>query len=155
MKGNDRILETLNDLLSEELTAISQYMVHAEMCNNWEYERLHKAGQGRAVEEMKHAEELIERILFLEGKPIVSQLKKFHIGAEVEAQHNSDRALEAMAIEAYNNAIRLAVEVGDNGSRELLEKILKDEEKHINTLEGQLDQIGQMGIQNYLAEQIH
>jgi len=154
MKGNEKILEKLNDLLADELTAINQYMVHSEMCDNWGYERLHKADEKRAIDEMKHAERLIARILFLEGTPIVSNLKKINIGAEVEKQHRHDWDAENGAIKSYNDGIRLAMELGDNGTRELLEAILKDEEDHIDWLEAQLDQIKQMGVQNYLVEQI-
>ena len=154
MKGNEKIIEKLNLLLADELTAISQYMVHAAMCNNWGYKKLHDAAEKRAIDEMKHAEKLIDRILFLEGLPIVSNLNPMHIGAMVPAQHQNDHASEEGAIHDYNMDIRLAVEVGDNGSRELLEAILKDEEEHIDFLEAQLDQISQMGIQNYLVEQI-
>ena len=154
MKGNNKIIETLNNLLSDELTAINQYIVHSEMCANWGYEKLHEADEKRAIDEMKHAEKLIGRILFLEGIPIVSQLKKITIGADVEAQHKNDWAAEEGAVKAYNAGIALAVEVGDNGTRELLDSILKDEEVHIDWLEAQLDQIKQLGIQNYLVEQI-
>jgi len=153
MKGNDKIIEKLNALLADELTAINQYMVHSEMCANWMYEHLHEAIEKRAIDEMKHAEKLIARILFLEGRPVVSILNPLNIGAEVEAQLASDWAAEAGAIKMYNDGISLAVQVGDNGTRELLESILKDEEVHIDWLEAQLDQIKQMGIQNYLAEQ--
>jgi bacterioferritin len=154
MKGNDRILATLNALLADELTAINQYMVQSEMCDNWGYEKLHKATEKRAIDEMKHAERLIARILFLEGSPIVTKLNPIHIGAEVEAQHKNNVASEIGAIQAYNEGIRLAVEVADNGTRELLESILKDEEAHIDWLEAQLDQIRQVGVQNYLTEQL-
>ena len=154
MKGNSKILATLNDLLADELTAINQYMVQSEMCDNWGYEKLHKAIEKRAVDEMKHAEKLIGRILFLEGTPIVSKLNKINIGAEVESQHKSDWNAEQGAIKAYNEGIRLAVEVADNGTRELLDSILKDEEDHIDWIEAQLDQIKQMGVQNYLVEQL-
>ena len=154
MKGNDKIIEKLNALLADELTAINQYMVHSEMCANWMYEHLHKAIEKRAIDEMKHAERLIGRILFLDGRPIVSVLNPLNIGAEVEAQIKNDWAAEAGAVKAYNEGIGLAVQVGDNGTRELLESILKDEEDHIDWLEAQLDQIKQMGIQNYLVEQI-
>jgi bacterioferritin len=154
MKGNEKIIERLNALLADELTAVSQYMVHSEMCANWGYERLHKAVEKRAIDEMKHAEKLIGRVIFLEGKPIVSDLNKINIGPEVEAQIKNDWAAEDGAVKAYNEGIRLAVEVGDNGTRELLESILKDEEAHIDWLEAQLDQIKQMGIQNYLVEQV-
>ena len=154
MKGNDQIIETLNALLADELTAVNQYMVHSEMCANWGYERLHKAIEKRAIDEMKHAEKHIGRIIFLEGMPIVSNLNKITIGPDVEAQLKNDWAAEEGAIKSYNEGIRLAVEVGDNGTRELLESILKDEEEHIDWLEAQLDQINQMGIQNYLVEQV-
>ena len=154
MKGNDKIIATLNDLLSDELTAINQYWVHAEMCSNWGYERLHEGAEKRALEEMKHAEMLIERIIFLDGKPVVSNLKGIHIGGEVETQHKNDLAAEDGAVVGYNAGVAQARDLGDNGTRELLESILKDEEDHLDWLEAQLDQIGQMGIQNYLAQQL-
>ncbi len=154
MKGNDQIIERLNDLLADELTAINQYMVHSEMCANWGYERLHEAIEKRAIDEMKHAEKLIARILFLEGKPIVNKLLAMHIGGDVETQIKNDWTAEDGAVKAYNEGIRLAVELGDNGTRALLESILSDEEDHIDWLEAQLDQIQQMGIQKYLTEQI-
>jgi bacterioferritin len=154
MKGNDKILENLNELLADELTAINQYMVQSEMCADWGYQKLHEAIEKRAIEEMKHAEKLIGRILFLEGKPVVSNLNKINIGATVDAQHHNDREAEEMAIKAYNDGIRLAVEVGDNGTRDLLEEILEDEEEHIDWIESQLDQIEQMGLQVYLGEQL-
>lgn len=154
MKGDTRILDRLNDLLSDELTATNQYMVHSEMCDNWKYERLHKAVEGRAITEMKHAEKLIARVLFLEGKPIVSNLKKINIGENVEEQFKNDLQAEHDAVKAYNDAIRVATDVGDNGTRDMLDDILEDEEEHVDWLEAQLDQIEQMGIQNYLVEQI-
>jgi bacterioferritin len=154
MKGNDKVIATLNDLLSDELTAINQYMVHSEMCDNWHYDKLHEADEKRAIDEMRHAEKLIARILFLEGAPTVSKLKKISIGATIEAQHRNDLGAEAGAIASYNNGIRLCVEAGDNGSRELLEGILKDEEEHLDWLEAQLDQIEQMGLSSYLVEQV-
>lgn len=154
MKGNDRIIETLNALLSDELTAINQYMVHSEMCDNWGYARLHQAIEKRAVDEMKHAEKLIGRILYLEGRPIVSNLGPVRIGAEVEPQLRNDHEAEKGAVAAYNAAIALAVELADNGTRELLESVLKDEEAHIDWLEAQLDQIGQMGLPSYLSQQL-
>ncbi len=154
MQGNKRVIQKLNDLLADELTAINQYMVHAEMCDNWQYERLHKADEKRAIDEMKHAEKLIERILFLEGRPVVDKLLKMHIGPDVETQHKNDRKSEFDAIKSYNDGIKIAREALDNGTEEILEGILKDEEDHIDWLEAQLDQIKQMGIQNYLVEQI-
>jgi bacterioferritin len=154
MKGNDRMIERLNAMLADELTAINQYMVQSEMCANWGYEKLHKAIEKRAIVEMKHAEKLIGRIIFLEGSPTVSKLNRIEIGADVETQHKNDREAETGAIAAYNRAIRQAVELADNGTRELFESILKDEEAHIDWLEAQLDQIAQLGIQNYLVEQL-
>jgi bacterioferritin len=154
MKGNDRVIEKLNALLADELTAISQYMVQAEMCANWGYKHLAEVIEKRAMDEMKHAEKHISRIIFLEQKPVVSELNKIHIGEVVEAFHKNDWESESGAIQAYNAAIQVAVEVGDNGTRELLESILKDEEEHIDWIEAQLDQIKQMGIQVYLSEQI-
>jgi bacterioferritin len=153
MKGNEKVLTALNGLLSDELTAINQYMVHSEMCANWNYGRLHEAIEKRAIDEMKHAERLIARILFLEGVPVVSKLKDIHIGPEVTKQLLNDWNAEDGAVKAYNAAIRLCVEVGDNGTRELLEATLKDEEAHIDWLEAQRDQIEQMSVQNYLARQ--
>ncbi|MCL4468279.1 MAG: bacterioferritin [Deltaproteobacteria bacterium] len=154
MKGNKKVIEHLNARLSEELTAINQYMVHAQMCENWKYSRLHDMIEKRAIDEMKHAEKLIDRILFLEGVPIVSKLNKLFIGAHVPAMHENDRSAEETAIRGYNESIRLAVAAGDNGTSELLKAILKDEEDHIDLLEAQLDQLKQIGVQNYLIEQI-
>ena len=154
MKGNAKIIAVLNELLADELTAINQYIVHSEMCANWGYENLHKLIEKRAIDEMKHAEKHIDRILFLENLPIVSELNKMHIGEGVEAFHKNDHQSEFDAIASYNDGIHLAVEVGDNGTRELLESILKDEEDHIDWIEAQLDQISQMGLQVYLSEQI-
>lgn len=154
MKGNAQVIETLNQLLADELTAINQYMVHSEMCADWGYERLHEAIEKRAIEEMRHAEKLIGRILFLEGTPIVSNLNKIIIGPKVETQIKNDALAETGAVKMYNQGIRQAVDLGDNGTRDLLESILADEEVHLDWLEAQLDQIEQMGIQNYLVEQI-
>jgi len=154
MKGNPKILETLNNLLADELTAINQYMVHSEMCDSWGYAKLHKIIEKRAIDEMKHAEKLIGRILFLEGKPIVSNLKSIHIGGEVPSQLSNDRTAEEGAIQAYNDAIRQAGELGDNGTRDFLQSILKDEESHIDLIEAQLDQIKQMDLKNFLVEQL-
>jgi bacterioferritin len=154
MKGNEKIIATLNNLLSDELTAISQYMVHSEMCDNWGFEKLHKAIEGRAITEMKHAEKLIARLLFLEGIPIVSELKKISVGADIEAQFKNDLAAEYGAVKGYNEAVRLAYELNDNGSRELLDSILTDEEDHVDWLEAQMDQVKMMGIQAYLVEQL-
>lgn len=154
MKGNPKVIKKLNDLLADELTAINQYMVHSEMCDNWGYGKLHEKTEKRAIDEMKHAEKLIARIIFFEGAPTVSKLNKITIGKDVETQINNDWAAENDAIKHYNAAIKLAVEAGDNGTREILEDILEDEEAHIDWLEAQQDQIKQLGIQNYLIEQI-
>ncbi|HVN55092.1 MAG TPA: bacterioferritin [Anaerolineaceae bacterium] len=154
MKGNLEVLKTLNNLLSDELTAISQYMVHSSMNSNWGYGKLHDAVEKRAIDEMKHAEMLIDRILFLEGEPVVSDLKKMCIGPKVDIQLADDLESEIGAVKAYNDAIRLAGEKGDNGTRDLFISILKDEEAHLDWLETQLEEISQMGIQNYLVMQV-
>lgn len=153
MKGNEKLISTLNSLLSDELTAISQYMVHSEMCDNWGYHRLHDKVEKRAMQEMKHAEKLIARIIFLEGKPIVSKLKQLNIGPDVKTQLANDLAAELEASKSYNSAIKEALEVSDGVSRELLESILQEEEEHIDWLEAQHDQIEQYGLSNYLANQ--
>jgi len=153
MKGNAKLLQTLNDLLSDELTAIMQYIVHSEMCANWGYERLHKKVEGRSIEEMKHAERLIARILFLEGTPRVDKLNKITIGEQVPAQFAQDLKAEMGAAKAYNEAIHLADEVGDAVTRTMLEEIARDEDRHIDWLEEQLDQIKQMGREVYLSTQ--
>jgi bacterioferritin len=153
MKGNVKIIEMLNGFLADELTAINQYIVHSEMCANWGYGRLHEKVEKRAIEEMKHAEKLIARIIFLEGIPVVSYLKKMNIGATVDTQLKNDLAAEAEAIKSYNDGIRLCLELGDNGTRELIDGNLHDEEEHLDWLEAQLDQVAQMGLQNYLLGQ--
>jgi bacterioferritin len=154
MKGNEKILAKLNDLLADELTAVNQYMVHAEMDDNWAYSRLAESVEKRAIDEMKHAEKLIGRILYLEGTPIVSNLKPMHIGAAVDKQVANDWDAEFGAIKSYNEGIKLCSDLADNGTEQLLKEILKDEEAHIDWLEAQKDQIEQVGIQMYLAEQI-
>jgi bacterioferritin len=154
MKGNDRLLATLNSLLADELTAINQYMVHSEMCDDWGYLRLHKHFEKRAIDEMKHAEKLIGRILFLEGIPIVSELKKIHIGAAVDKQLANDRVAEEGAIKAYNEAIALAGEVKDFATRDFLQAILNDEDAHMDGIEGLQGQIEQMGMQIFLTTQV-
>lgn len=153
MKGNELIIKALNDNLRDELTAINQYIIHAEMCENWGYGKLHKHIRGRSIAEMKHAEAIIARILFLEGLPIVSQLNPMKIGKDVKAMMENDWQAEKDAIASYNEAVKLASDLKDHGSKQLFESNLRDEEAHIDWLEAQLDQIGQMGIQNYLALQ--
>ncbi len=152
MKGKPKILVTLNSLLADELTAINQYMVHSEMCNDWGYGKLHEAIEKRAITEMKHAEKLIGRILFLEGKPTVSKLNPMHIGDGVDAQLKFDRAAEEDAINSYNAGIKQAGDLDDNATRDMLTEILNDEEGHLDWIEAQLEQIKQMGVQNYLAQ---
>jgi bacterioferritin len=154
MKGNDRLINTLNALLADELTAVNQYMVHSEMCDNWGYEKLHKYFEKRAVEEMKHAEKLIARVLFLEGRPVVSELNRISIGAEVPKMLENDHAAEAGAIKAYNEGIKLAGEVNDFATREILEGILEDEDRHIDDIEELQDQIGQMTLPIFLSTQV-
>ncbi|MBS3985038.1 MAG: bacterioferritin [Selenomonadales bacterium] len=154
MKGNEKLIEALNSLLADELSAINQYMVHSEMCANWGYDKLHSKIERRAIEEMKHAEKLIARILFLEGTPIVSELKEIYIGADVAKQLANDRAAEMGAVDAYNSAIILAGEVRDFATREILEAILADEDKHIDAIEELQDQIGHMGLPIFLTTQV-
>ncbi|MEN2998467.1 MAG: bacterioferritin [Brevinematia bacterium] len=154
MKGNPKIIESLNSLLADELTAINQYVVHAEMCANWGYEKLHESFEKRAIDEMKHAEMLIRRILFLEGKPIVSNLREIKIGSEVPKQIENDREAEEYAIKAYNEAIKVAIEVGDFATKTMLEEILRDEDRHIDELEELLDQIHHMGLPVFLSAMI-
>ncbi|MBF0543287.1 MAG: bacterioferritin [Candidatus Riflebacteria bacterium] len=154
MEGNQNLLKELNSLLSDELTAISQYMVHSEMANNWGYEKLHKHFESRAIDEMKHAEMLIGRIIFLEGIPVVSSLKKINIGADVEKQLFHDHSGEIDAIKAYNQAIILAGEVKDYATREMLEKILLDEDRHVDKIEELQDQIKHMTLPVFLSTQV-
>lgn len=154
MKGNPKLIETLNALLADELTAINQYIVHSEMCANWGYDKLHARFEKRAIDEMKHAEKLIARILFLEGTPVVSQLNPIHIGSDVAKQLENDHAAERGAIAAYNAAIQLAGEVGDFATRELLEEILQDEDDHIDKIEEQQDQISHMTLPIFLTTQV-
>jgi bacterioferritin len=151
MKGKPEIVEKLNFLLADELTAINQYFVHAEECADWGYELLHHSIEERSITEMKHAEKLIARILFLEGTPVVGKLNEMHIADTVPGMLENDRKAEIDAIKSYNEAIKLATELLDNGTKELLDGILKDEEAHINYIEEQLKQIEQMGLETYLT----
>lgn len=153
MKGNKKLIDKLNYLLADELTAINQYMVHSEMCDDWGYEKLHKHFEKRAIDEMKHAEKLIGRILFLEGTPVVSKLGKIEIGEDVPKQLASDHKAEMGAIKAYNEVIILAGEVGDFATRELLENILLDEDRHIDEIEELQSQIEQMTLSIFLTTQ--
>jgi len=154
MKGDPKVIAFLNQVLKAELTAINQYFLHAEMCENWGYYRLANLVRKESIEEMTHAEKLMERILYLDGTPNMSDYFKINIGANVEAQFNNDLQLEYDAVKRLNDGIKLCVAQGDNGSRELAEQILTDEEHHIDWLEAQLHDIGEMGIGNYLAQQL-
>jgi bacterioferritin len=154
MKGEIKLIQTLNALLADELSAINQYIVHSEMCANWGYGKLHDHFEKRAIDEMKHAEKLIARILFLEGRPIVSELKGINIGQEIPRQFENDHAAELKAIQAYNVAIQLAGEVNDFATRELLESILNDEDRHIDAIEALQDQISHMTLPLFLTTQV-
>ncbi len=154
MKGDPKVIEFLNQVLKAELTAINQYFLHAEMCENWGYERLAKSSKKESIEEMVHAEKCMERILFLEGTPNMTDYFKINIGATVEAQLKNDLQLEYDAVKRLNDGIKLCTAANDGGSRELAERILSDEEHHIDWLEGQLHAINEMGIANYLAQQL-
>ncbi|MEK7352919.1 MAG: bacterioferritin [Chloroflexota bacterium] len=154
MKGSPKVIKVLNSLLSHELTAVSQYIVHAEICENWGYEKLGGVIQKRAIEEMKHAEKLIGRILFLEGIPIVSELGKMHINADVPKMFAADHVLEDEAIKGYNEAIVICGDAKDYATREIMEHILNDEDRHIDDIENVTDQINQMGLQVFLSIQV-
>ena len=153
MKGNKKLLAVLNSLLADELTAINQYMVHSEMCDNWGYGKLHLAIRKQAIDEMHHAEWLIERIIFFDGAPTVSKLNTIKIGKTVSEMINNDNGDELDAVHAYNDAIKLAREVDDQGTVDLLTRILKMEEGHVDWAEIQRAQIEQMGLENYLVNQ--
>lgn len=155
MRGNDKILEHLGTALKAELTAINQYFLHAKMNENWGYQRLAQHYRKESIEEMVHAEKLMNRILFLEGTPNMTDIGPIKVGTTVKAQLDSDMALELAAVKHLNAAIKDAREVGDNASRALFEEILIDEEEHVDYLEGQLHAISQMGIENYLAQHLH
>jgi bacterioferritin len=154
MKGNAKVVKVLNELLAEELTAINQYMVHSEMCDNWGFQKLHKAIEKQAMDEMRHAEWLIQRVLFLEGAPTVTKLNPVAIGKTVKDMVLNDFNAEVAAVKAYNAAILLASEAGDAITRDLLTKILADEEAHVDWAEQQRDQIALMGLELYLSNQI-
>mgnify|MGYP000869558992 CR=1 FL=1 len=154
MKGDPKIIEVLNKLLADELTAINQYIVHAEMCEDWGYEKLHEHFEKRSITEMKHAEKLIGRILFLEGIPIVSKINEIHIGKDVHKQLENDREAELVAVKSYNEAIALAAELKDHATRDMLQDILNDEDEHVDKIEELLDQIEQMGLPMFLSAQV-
>jgi bacterioferritin len=154
MRGHDQVITALNDVLTAELTAVNQYFVHARMCENWGYQRLWKKVRAESIDEMKHADRLIQRILYLEGVPNLQRLGKVNVGQTVPEQLRLDLEVEKAAVTALNNAIELCRSLGDNGSREMLEDILEGEEEHANWLEAQLTLIAQTGEANYLAQQI-
>ncbi len=155
MKGMPEVLEVLQKALGEELQAINQYFLHAEMQSNWGYKRLYAEIKKQAIGEMKHAEVLIERILFLEGLPNMNDLPKIKVGKSVEEQLQNDLHLEKTAVAEYNQSIATARKAGDNASADLLEVLLKDEEEHVDFLESQLSMIAELGVANYLAQQMH
>lgn len=153
MKSNPKIIDSLNGLLAGELTAINQYIVHAEMCENWGYGKLHKHFEKRAIQEMRHAEKLIGRILFLEGIPKVDKLEKIKIGKDVPEQLKNDHAAEEDTIKRYNAAIALCAELLDHATKNFLQEILDDEDRHIDGIEELQDQVGQMGVEVFLSTQ--
>ncbi len=154
MKGSQKVIDLLNDVLTNELTAVNQYFLHARMCENWGYDRLWRTVRAESIDEMKHADEVIERILYLEGLPNVQRLGTIKVGQTVDEQMRVDLDLEMAAIPVLNRGIELCRAEGDNGTADLLEDLLEDEEEHANWLEAQLTLIQQVGLQNYLAEQI-
>jgi len=155
MHGNEEVLKHLGESLKAELTAINQYFLHAKMCENWGYFRLAGYYRKESIEEMTHAEEFINRILFLEGTPNMSAIGPIRVGTNVKMQFESDLALEMDAVKQLNRAIQTSIAVGDNASRALFEEVLRQEEEHVDYLEGQLHAIGEMGLENYLAQQLH
>ena len=155
MKGDPKIIDILNEILTGELTAINQYFLHAKMCQNWGYKRLHEHIRKESIDEMKHADELIERILYLEGLPNVQRLGKINIGQTVVEMLKNDLGVETVAIPLLNKGIELCRQVGDNGSEHLLIEILTSEEDHVDWLEAQLELVKQVGEANYLAQQIN
>lgn len=154
MKGNKKVVDVLNQVLRKELTGINQYFIHAKMCENWGYDRLRNLIRKESIEEMQHADRIIERILFLEGTPNISAYDKITIGADVTQQLDNDLALEVAALVVLRDGIKTCVEAADDASRELLEHILVDEEEHVDWIESQLHQIKEVGYQNYLTQQI-
>ena len=154
MKGDPKIIDALNEILTGELTAINQYFLHAKMCQNWDYKRLYDYFRKESIDEMKHADMLIERILFLEGLPNLQRLGKLNIGQTVVEMLKNDLGVEAVAIPLLNRSIEAARQAGDNGSEALLKNILVSEEEHMDWLEAQLEQVKQVGEAHYLAQQI-
>ena len=155
MKGNKQVIDVLNQVLRKEQTGINEYFVHAKMCENWGYQRLHKHIREESIEEMRRADKVIELILFLDGTPNVSAYDKITIGSTVKQQLENDLGLEMAALTVLRPGIKTCLEASDDASRELLEHILVDEEKHVDWIESQLHQIEEVGYQNYLAQQIN
>jgi len=154
MQGDPKVIDALNSALKEELTAINQYFIHAEMCENWGYKKLSDYIKKQSIDEMKHAEALMERILFLDGAPRMAETLPLSVGQDVRSQISNDLKLELGAVTMYNNCSKLAAEAGDNASRELFIRLLHDEEHHVDWLETQLGLIDKLGIENYLAQQM-
>jgi len=154
MKGDNKVIEALNRALTIELTAINQYFVQAKMCKNWGYGKLAKKHFEESIGEMKHAENLIDRILFLEGVPNIARYDVIRVGTDVKQQFENDLKLETGGVKSYNEAVALCAEVKDAGSREILEHILTESEEHVDWLEAQLHLIKEIGLENYLAEQV-
>jgi bacterioferritin len=154
MQGKPNVIAMLNEALKEELTAINQYFLHAEMCENWHYHKLGDYIKKQSIDEMRHAESIIERILFLDATPNMTELLQLTVGQNVKAQLESDLKLEVAAVGMYNRAVQVCREEGDNASRELFERLLKDEEEHVDWLEAQVHQIQEMGYERYLSQQI-
>ena len=155
MKGHEQVISLLNEVLTAELTAINQYFIHARMCENWGYRRLWKKIREESIGQMRHADELIERILYLEGLPNLQRLGKVNVGETVPEQLRLDGEVERAAIKMLNGGIELCRSLGDNGSRDLLQNMLKGEEQHLNWIEAQLTLIQQLGEPHYLAQQVH
>jgi bacterioferritin len=154
MKGSDKIIELLNETLTAEITAVNQYWVHARMCENWGFSKLWEKIRHEAIDEMKHADQIVARILFMDGVPNLSRLGSVKIGQNVPEMLKLDLEVEMVALDRLNKGVAACVELGDNGSRELFERILVDEEEHADWLEAQLELVEQVGVQNYLAAQI-
>ena len=154
MKGHDKVIDLLNEVLTGELSATNQYWLHARMCENWGYQRLWKKVREESIEEMKHADKLIDRVLYLDGLPNLQRYHKINVGQTVPEQLQLDLDVEKAAVKLLNDGIELCRSLGDNGSRELLEEILVEEEEHVNWLEAQLELIAQVGVENYLSQQI-
>ncbi|MCL6545326.1 MAG: bacterioferritin [Bryobacteraceae bacterium] len=154
MQGDPKVIDALNSALKDELTAINQYFIHAEMCENWGYKKLAEYIKKQSIDEMKHAEALVERILFLDGTPRMAETLPLTVGQDVRSQVSNDLKLELGAVATYNNYAKLCAEAGDNASRELFIRLLRDEEHHVDWLETQLALMDKLGMENYLSQQM-